>query len=92
VILCEAYLEIDPDFNLWNYFFRVCHSQDPEVELMISGRAVILVKLGHRVDPYPKVPMPRSMRGWQKKWLYLRNDASAPLLVFTGSRPIPLPS
>jgi hypothetical protein len=22
VTLCEAYMEIEPHFNLWNYFFR----------------------------------------------------------------------
>jgi hypothetical protein len=32
------------------------------------------------------------MKGWWKKWFYLKNDASAPLPVFTGSRPVPLPS
>jgi hypothetical protein len=32
------------------------------------------------------------MEGWQKKWFYMRNDASAPLPAFTGGRPIPLPS
>jgi hypothetical protein len=26
VTLCEAYLGIDPVFDLWNYFFRVQHS------------------------------------------------------------------
>jgi hypothetical protein len=52
---------------------------------------VIHVKSGHGVDPYLKIPMPR-MKGLWKKWIYLRNDASAPLPVFTGSRPIPLPS
>jgi hypothetical protein len=78
---------IDPDFDLWNYFFYVRRPQDPEVELTISGGAVILVKSGNGVDPYPKIPMLRSMKGWQKKWFYLRNDASAPLPVFTSSHP-----
>jgi hypothetical protein len=36
--------------------------------------------------------MPRSMKAWRKKWFYLRNDAFALLPVFTGNRPIPLPS
>jgi hypothetical protein len=35
--LCEAYLRIDPEFNLWNYFFRVQRSQDPNTELIVSG-------------------------------------------------------
>jgi hypothetical protein len=53
---------------------------------------IIHVKSGHGVDPYPEIPMPRSMKGWQKKWFYLRNDVSALLPVFTGSYHVPLPS
>jgi hypothetical protein len=92
VTLCEAYLGIDPELDLWKYFFLVRCPQDPKAELMISGGAVIHVKVRHGVDPYLKIPMPRSMKGWQKKWFYLRNEASAPLPVFIGSRPFPLPS
>jgi hypothetical protein len=66
VTLCEAHLGVNPDLDLWNYFFRVRHPQDPEVELTISGGMVIHVKSGHRVDPYLEIPMPRSMKGWQK--------------------------
>jgi hypothetical protein len=62
------------------------------VELTVFRGAVIHVKSRHGVDPYFDIPMPRSIKGWQKKWFYLRNDASAPLPTFTGSRPIPLPS
>jgi hypothetical protein len=92
VTLCEAYLGAGPDFDLSNYSFCVRRPQDPEAELTISGGAIIHVKLGHGVYPYHVIPMPRSMKGWRKKWFYLRNDASAPLPVFTGSRPAPLPS
>jgi hypothetical protein len=46
----------------------------------------------HGVDPYFNIPMSRSMKGWWKKWFYLRNDADVPLPVFTGKRPIPLPT
>jgi hypothetical protein len=67
VTLCEAYLGIDPDQDLWKYFFHIHHLQDPEAELMIFEGAVIHVKLGHRVDPYLEIPMPRSMKGWRKK-------------------------
>jgi hypothetical protein len=59
---------------------------------MISRGTVIHVKSGHGVDPYPEIPMPRSMKGWRKKWFYLSNDAFALLPVFTGSLPVPLPS
>jgi hypothetical protein len=36
--------------------------------------------------------MPRSMKGWRKKWFYLMNDTSAPLPVFIGCHPVPQPS
>jgi hypothetical protein len=92
VTLCEAYLRIIPDFDLWKYFFRVRRPQDPEVELTISGGIVIHVKSGHGVDPYLEIPMPRSMKGWQKKWFYMQNNDSALVPSFTGGRPIPLTS
>jgi hypothetical protein len=60
------------------------------VELTISGGAVILVKSRYGVDPYLEIPMPRSMKGWRKRWFFLKNDDSAPLPVFSGGRPIPL--
>jgi hypothetical protein len=56
---------------------------------MISRGAVIHIMSGHGVDPYLEIPMPRLMKGWQKKWFYLRNDASALLSAFTGGRVIP---
>jgi hypothetical protein len=43
--LCEAYLGIDPELDLWKYFC-VRHPHDPEAELMIFGSTVIHVKAG----------------------------------------------
>jgi hypothetical protein len=87
VTLSEAYLGIDPQFNLWNYFIHVQHPQDPDTEVTISreGGEVILVKSRHGVNPYYDIPMPRSMKGWWKKWFYLKNDASALLPMLTGN-------
>jgi hypothetical protein len=92
VTLCEGYLGINPDLDLWKYFFRIWCPQDLEAELTTSGGAVIHVKSGHGVDPYLEIPMPKLMKGWRKKWFYLENDDSTPLTVFTNSRRIPLPS
>jgi hypothetical protein len=36
VTLCEAYLGIDPEFDLWNYIVHVWRPQDPEAKMMIS--------------------------------------------------------
>jgi hypothetical protein len=92
VTLCEAYLGIDPEFDLWNYFFRVRRPQDLDAGLTGFRGVVIHVKFGHGVDPYFNIPMPRSMKGWRKKWFYLRNDAFMPLPTFTCCRLVPLPS
>jgi hypothetical protein len=90
--LCEAYMGIDHHFGMWNYFFHVWHPQYPDTELTISGGTIIHVKFRHGIHPYFDIHMPRSMKGWRKKWFYLRNDASAPLLTFTDDHPIPLPT
>jgi hypothetical protein len=55
--LCEAYMGIIPNLDRWKYFFCVRRPQDPEVEITISGGAVIHLKWGHRVDPYREIPM-----------------------------------
>jgi hypothetical protein len=90
--LCEAYLRTDPKLDLWKYFFYVRRLHDPEVELMISGGVVIHVKVGHGIDTYLEIPMPRSLKGWWKKWFYLKNDNVTLLPMFTGGHPFPLPS
>jgi hypothetical protein len=82
ITLCEAYMGINPELDLWKYFFCVRHPQDPEVELTIFGGVVIHVNAGHAVYPYLEIPMPRSMKGWWKKLFYLKNDYSAPLPAF----------
>jgi hypothetical protein len=63
-----------------------------DAELIISRDVVIHVRPGHGVDPYFDIPMPRSMKGWWKKWFYSRNDVGAPLPAFTGNCPISLPT
>jgi hypothetical protein len=90
--LCEAYYGIDPELDMWKYFFRIRCPQDPKAELTISRGAVIRVKVGHGGDPYLEIPMPRSMKEWRKIWFYLKNDNFAPLPAFSSGCPIPLPS
>jgi hypothetical protein len=43
VTLCEAYLGIDLELDLWKYFFHIWHSQDLDAELTISRGADIHV-------------------------------------------------
>jgi hypothetical protein len=59
---------------------------------MILGGMDIFVRFGHGVDPYFHLPMSRRTDGCRKVWFFLRNDADAPLPMFTSSRPIPQPN
>jgi hypothetical protein len=90
VTLCEAYMGIDPHFDMWNYFFRARCRQYRDMELIIwGGGQVILIMSGHGIDPYFDIPMLKSMKGWQKKWFYLRNDANASLPRSLITAPFP---
>jgi hypothetical protein len=66
VTLCEAYIGIEPHFNLWNYFFcaRLQHGLD--VKTMALGNVDILVPSGPEVDPYFSHPMPDPPIGCQR--------------------------
>jgi hypothetical protein len=66
VTLCEAYMSIDPHFNLWNYFFRARLQQGSSAKAAILGGADIFVKFGHGVDPYFHLPMFGPSDGWWK--------------------------
>jgi hypothetical protein len=46
ITLCEAYMGIEPHFNLWNYFFRVWLRPDSDVEAMVWGCTNIYVRTG----------------------------------------------
>jgi hypothetical protein len=56
---------------------------------MVLGSVDIFVRSRPRVHPYFQLLMSDLPVGWQKVWFFLRNDANAPLPMFTGSRPIP---
>jgi hypothetical protein len=92
VTLCEAYMGIEPHFNLWNYFFCTRLHQGSGVEVAALGSVDIFIRFSHGVDCYFHLLMSISLNGWQKVWFFLRNDTNVLLLVFTGSRPIPQPN
>ena len=39
---------------------------------------------GSRASEYMSIPLLKSNKGWHKLWFYLKNDATAPLPIFTG--------
>jgi hypothetical protein len=43
VTLCEAYIGIEPHFDLWNYFFRAWLQQGSKVEVAVLGTMDLFV-------------------------------------------------
>jgi hypothetical protein len=91
VTLCEAYMGIEPHLNIWNNFFRALLQQGSGTETTTLCNVDIFVRSGPGVDPYFRLPMSDPSVGWWNVQFFLRNDADAPLPVFTGSHPIPQP-
>jgi hypothetical protein len=90
--LCDAYLGVDPEFNLWNYFFHAQLQQGSEAKVVALGGVDIFITSGHGVDPYFLLLTSGPPDEWQKVWFFLRNNTEAPLPMFTGSHPIPQPN
>jgi hypothetical protein len=87
VTLCEAYMGMEPHFNLWNYFFHMWLQSDSDVEAAMWGYADIYVRTGQGVDLYFHLSISNPSVGQRKELFFLRNDASALLPVVTGKRP-----
>jgi hypothetical protein len=51
-----------------------------------------IVHFLHGVDPYFHLPMSESADGRQKIWFFPRNNADAPLPIFTVNLPVPHPN
>jgi hypothetical protein len=63
VALCKAYMEIEPHFNLWSYFFRVWLRPSSDVEAAVWGCVDISVRSGQGVDPYFYLLMSNPLAG-----------------------------
>jgi hypothetical protein len=92
VTLCEAYMGIEPHFDLWMHFFCARLLPDTGAEAVVLGGMDIYVKSGHGVDPYFHFPMSKSTDGWRKVRFFLRNDTDTSLPMFMGIHPIPQPN
>jgi hypothetical protein len=91
VTLHEAYMGVEPHFDLWNYFFRNPLRQGLDTEAVVWSSVDIFIQSGPRVDSYFHLSMSDPPVGWWKVWFFLKNDAVTPLPVFTSSHPIPQP-
>jgi hypothetical protein len=87
VTLCEAYLRIEPHFNLWNYFFHARLRPSSDVKVVVWVDIFVRSRLG--INLYFCFLLSNPLVGWQKVWFFLRNDTDVPLPMFTGCRLIP---
>jgi hypothetical protein len=72
VTLYEAYMGIEPHFNLWNYFFRARLWPGSDVEAEVWGSVDIIVHSRLGANPYFYFSISGPMVEWQKVWFFLR--------------------
>jgi hypothetical protein len=92
VTLCDAYMGIEPHFDLWNYFFHAWLRPGSDAEAAVWGSVDISVRSGSGVDQYFRLLMSDLLIGWWKEWIFQRNNADMPLPVFMDNHPIPQPN
>jgi hypothetical protein len=71
--LYEAYMAIEPHFDLWIYFFHAPLQSVSDVEAVVWGSVDISVRFGSGIDPYFCLLMSNPPVGWRKEWFFLRN-------------------
>jgi hypothetical protein len=76
--VCEAFLGIDPHWDLWTHLF----STEPFASTTGEKRVCMAVRAGGcilqlrqaRAQQYIPAILMSSNKGWQRRWFYLRND------------------
>jgi hypothetical protein len=71
--LCEAYIGIEPYFNMWNYIFHARLRQGLGTEVMTLGSVDIFIRFGCGVDPYFHLPMSGSSE-WVRESMALSKE------------------
>jgi hypothetical protein len=66
VTLCEAYMGIEPHFNMWIHFFLARLQQGSDVETAVLGSVDIYVQSEPKVDPYFLILMPDPSIRWRR--------------------------
>ena len=86
VALCEGFLGIDPHFDLWWHIFAInlLKRQVRKQELPTPVGCAGIHLRNNRADAYPSMRLSTSNNGWHSQWFYVKDDAAAPLPVFSG--------
>jgi hypothetical protein len=76
--LCECYLSIEPQFDLWRQIFRLNLNKDGDRSVQRIGAAAIQLCNNLKLW-YLKLSFPTSEKGWHWKWFYLSDPSRSPL-------------
>ena len=73
VTLCEGFLGISPNFDLWRYFFAVNLSKKwvGKQELSMPMGCASIHLRNNRVNDYPLMHLSTSNKGWHSQWFYI---------------------
>jgi hypothetical protein len=76
--VCEGFLGIPVNWDLWIHLFRADLFMLPATEQRtrraVRASGMSLALRGHRKDDYIPCTMTTNNAGWERGWLYLRND------------------
>jgi hypothetical protein len=85
--VCEGYLGIPVNWNLWIHLFRAELFMQPTSEQRtrraVRAGGMSLALWGQRKDDYIPCTMTTNNAGWERGWFYLRNDEPS-LPPYTG--------
>jgi hypothetical protein len=70
---CEAFLGIEPDWDLFRFLFRV-KPQPTSKNLSVVGGAGIQLRQ-QAGDRYLSYKFPSNIPGWKNHWFYIKNHA-----------------
>jgi hypothetical protein len=73
IILCEAFLGIDPHWVLWKFLFRL-RPTGSLAEISELGGAIVSVR---SESHYLEFQMAQSVQGWRQKWFYIKDQRSS---------------
>jgi hypothetical protein len=76
--VCEGYLRVEPQWNLWLHLFKgeLFAKRAGEKGVLYAARAgsCVLQLRSSRADQYIPALLISSNSGWHESWFYLRND------------------
>jgi hypothetical protein len=76
--VCEGYLGIQVNWDLWIHLFRAelftQQTSEPRTRRAVRAGGMSLALRGQRKDDYIPCTMTTNNAGWERGWFYLRND------------------